>query len=61
MLGQRVPTLDATAVKPPPKQADAIYHTPEYERWRMIVIERAAAGADGQDAARRNGLLRYPC
>lgn len=41
MLAQRVPTFDARKVKPPPKTAKAIYHTPEYREWQEQVIARA--------------------
>lgn len=40
-LRPRIATLDARAVKPPPKTADPIYHTAEYTAWREQVIERA--------------------
>ena len=41
MLGPRIPAMDTRRVKPPPKIAAPIYHTPEYERWRAAVIARA--------------------
>ena len=38
----RIATIDTRAVKPPPKQADPIYSTPEYQAWRAKVIARAS-------------------
>jgi len=34
-------TLDGRRVKPPPKEKNAIYYTPEFRAWREQVIERA--------------------
>jgi hypothetical protein len=42
-LTQTIATLDTRRVKPAPKQAEAIYHTPEYRAWREAVITRAGA------------------
>lgn len=41
LVGPRIATLDARAVKAPPKRVDAFYTTPQYELWRAEVIERA--------------------
>jgi hypothetical protein len=41
MIGPRVATIDTRAAKPPPKTADPIYSTPEYQEWRARVIARA--------------------
>lgn len=48
MLRPRVATFDARAVKPPPKQAAPIYHSPEYAEWRAAVIGNA------------NGVCQWP-
>lgn len=40
-LAPRVAVLDARRVKPPAKTAAPIYHTPDYERWKQVVIGRA--------------------
>ena len=40
-LTARIGTLDTRTAKPPPKQADAHYLTPEHQAWRAEVIRRA--------------------
>jgi len=42
---RRVPT--------PPKTADALYHTPEYQLWREHVIARAGRRCEAIDDGRR--------
>ncbi|HEY2178040.1 MAG TPA: HNH endonuclease signature motif containing protein [Caulobacteraceae bacterium] len=41
LIGPRLPTLDARRVRPPPKQADPLYLSPEHRAWRAAVLERA--------------------
>lgn len=36
-----MPTMDGRRARPAPKEADAVYHTPEYRAWRETVIARA--------------------
>lgn len=40
-LAPRVATLDIRRVRSPDKEADEIYSTPEYRRWRQTVIDLA--------------------
>lgn len=41
MLKPTLRCIDTRTVKPLPKVADSIYHTPEYAVWRAAVIARA--------------------
>lgn len=41
LFNARLRTTDARRLRPPPKRADSIYHTPEFKQWRAIVINRA--------------------
>lgn len=54
-VGSPLRTLDLTTARPAPKRADPIYHSPEYQRWRAIVIERA--GGRCQVCGRSDGRL----
>lgn len=48
-IGPRFATIDTRAAVPPPKQADPIYHTPEYQVWRETVIARAGRRCEAVD------------
>ncbi len=41
MLRPSIPTMDARIAKPPPKEADPHYQTPEHREWRLAVMRRA--------------------
>lgn len=41
MVKPRVATLDTRSAKPPPKEVDPFYLTPEHQAWRAEVIARA--------------------
>lgn len=41
MLRPAISTMDTRIAKPPPKEADAHYQTPEHREWRLAVMRRA--------------------
>jgi len=49
----RIPTIDTRRVKGPPKQAAAVYDTPEYRAWRTAVIARAGGRCEAIQNGRR--------
>lgn len=49
----RIATIDTRAVKPPPKTADPIYSTREYQAWRAKIIERAGGRCEWLGCGRR--------
>lgn len=46
-FGPKVRPLDTAKVKPAPKVADGIYHTPDYKAWRADVIKAANRRCQG--------------
>ena len=56
MLKPLVGTLDTRIAKPPPKTVDPFYLTPEYRRWRALVVARA--GYKCQDCGNPGYLFR---
>jgi len=40
-LAPLVRTLDTSTTRLPPRQMDPVYNTPEFIRWRAMVIDRA--------------------
>lgn len=40
-IGPLVPTIDTRSAKPPPKEADPYYQSPEHRAWAAQVIARA--------------------
>lgn len=58
-IGPRVLALDTRRARPAPKQKDAIYYTPEFDRWRAAVVARAGGRCQAQGCARteRDGRM----
>ncbi|MEI9995108.1 MAG: HNH endonuclease signature motif containing protein [Rhizomicrobium sp.] len=54
MIGARIGTLDSRTAKPPPKEAERHYLTPEHRTWSDQVIGRA--GGRCEDIDERTGL-----
>lgn len=51
-----VPRSDLRTVKPPPKRADDIYLTPEYQEWRTIVIEQSGGRCQDKEHEGHNPM-----
>lgn len=56
-LGSRIGTLDPRTTKPPSKQPNPLYSTPEYRRWRAAVVERAGHRCQGKGCDYSGGVL----
>jgi len=48
-LAPRLRLVDTAPVKLPPKVKDAVYTTPEFQRWRALVVERAGGRCEATD------------
>src|SRR6185437_11918321 len=51
-LAPRLGKLDTRSVRPPAKEADSFYLTPEYKRWRKLVIARAGGMCEQRGCGR---------
>lgn len=52
-LGPALRMIDTRIVRPPPKQADPYYLTPEHRAWRTAVIARAGGRCEQIDNGAR--------
>lgn len=57
-VGHAIATLDTRAALPPPKEADAIYKSPEHLRWRAEVFRRAGGRCQAEGCSRADGETR---
>jgi 5-methylcytosine-specific restriction protein A len=53
MLGTVVGVLDPRVAKPAEKTVDPLYNTPEYRKWREIVVSRARGRCEWVENGRR--------
>ena len=48
-LGPLIRSVDTRTTKLPPKVKASIYNTPEFQRWRALVVERAGGRCEATD------------
>jgi 5-methylcytosine-specific restriction protein A len=48
-LAPRLRPLNTSAIKPPPKQKDPVYNSPEFAAWRALVVARAGGQCEAVD------------
>jgi hypothetical protein len=53
LIKTRLPVAAHRRVAAPPKVSAAVYHTDEYKRWRLLVIERAGGRCEAMTAGGR--------
>jgi 5-methylcytosine-specific restriction protein A len=56
-IGPLVPTIDTRSAKPPPKEADPHYLTPEHRAWRAAVIKRAGGRCEWPGCGRAESRM----
>jgi 5-methylcytosine-specific restriction protein A len=52
-LAPLVRVLDTRTVRPPPRQMDPVYNSPDFQRWRARVVERAGYRCEAIDNGHR--------
>jgi 5-methylcytosine-specific restriction protein A len=57
-LAPRLRSFDTRTTKPPPRQMNPIYNTPEFQDWRAMVVERAGYQCEAIDNGHRCSKAR---